>query len=383
VGSKISELIFTIMRLAFDIRGIGGDRGGKGIWTANVLETIFNSSPLNQYYLYTDKEIQNKYASLAHVHVVKVEGRGFLWHWNCYKKMVTDKIEVFLATESYIIPFLHDPKKLKVGLVVHDLVAFKSPAKHQKKATWIEHITLKKAVQTSRWIFTVSESTQNDLIERYPHYRLNEKMTVVYAGVRAEFLNQKPKTQRDEILKQHSLDSDYLLMASTLEPRKNIVGALEAYAELSVELQKKYPLVIVGKKGWYFEEIFQKVIDLKLEKKVKFLGYVSDEDLASLMQGATAFLFPSFYEGFGLPILEAMALGVPVISSHNSSLPEVGGEAVHYVDPYDAKNMTEGMTKILENPAYRKQLIDKEVIQVKQFSWKKTATRIMQSLVEK
>ena len=125
------------MKIAFDIRGVDGARGGKGIWTGNVLKSILNNDRVNEYYLYTNNDWENTYKHLPNVHVVKVWGKSFFWHWCVYHSLLSNKIDVFVATESYIIPFLHDPKKLKVALVVHDLVAFKSPAKHQRKATWI------------------------------------------------------------------------------------------------------------------------------------------------------------------------------------------------------------------------------------------------------
>ncbi len=142
------------MKIAFDIRGVDGTRGGKGIWTANVLKSILNQDRENEYYLYTNKDWESEYSFLPNVHVIRVGGKSFFWHWRFYKDLLKNKIDVLIATESYVVPFLHDPKKLNVALIVHDLVAFKSPAKHQRRATWIEKITLKRAVKKSRWIFT-------------------------------------------------------------------------------------------------------------------------------------------------------------------------------------------------------------------------------------
>lgn len=372
------------MKIAFDIRGIEGDRGGKGIWTANVLKSILNNDRENEYYLYTNKDWPNTYKHLPNVHVVNIWGggllRGVFWHWRFYRSMLSQGIDAFIATESYIVPFLHDPEKLKVGLVVHDLVAFKSPAKHQKKATWIEKITLKKAVQKSKWIFTVSQYTKKDLIERYPELRLYEKVVVVYAGVRDAFFKKRDPNRIIEAQRRYNLDPDYIMMAGTLEPRKNIVGALEAYSLISPFNQQRYRFVIVGKKGWYYKKIFQKVKDLKLVGRVKFLEYIPDEDLVTLMQGARLFLFPSFYEGFGLPILEAMANGVPVLASRVSSIPELGVDAIHYADPIDTVDIADGITQLLDNEEYCAQLVAKGYEQVKKFSWGQTAQLIINSL---
>ncbi len=370
------------MKIAFDIRGIDGERGGKGIWTANVLKSILNNDRENDYYLYTNKDWENLYSHLPNVHVVQVNGRGLFWHWRFYKSMVAKKVDVFIATESYIVPFFHDPAKLKVALVVHDLVAFKSPAKHQKKATFIEHLTLKTAARKSKWIFTVSEYTKKDLMEQYPDLSLSNKITVVYAGIRDAFLRKFDANKIIEVRRRYNLDPDYMMMAGTLEPRKNILGALEAYSLISPANQQRYRFFLAGKKGWYYKKIFKRVRELNLVSRVKFLEYIPDDDLAALMQGAKIFLFPSFYEGFGLPILEAMQCGVPVLASRVSSIPELGVDAVHYADPADPVDIADGITTLLDNPDYCQELRAKGFEQVKNFSWGKTANLIIEAIAK-
>ncbi len=368
------------MKIAFDIRGIDGARGGKGIWTANVLQSILNNDRDNEYYLYTNKDWSNKYKHLPNVHVVNVWGKGLFWHIHFYKSLIKNKIDVLMATESYIVPFLHDPEKINVGLVVHDLVAFKSPAKHQKKATFIERMTLRAAAKKSKWVFTVSEYTKKDLIERYPDFQLSTKAVVVHAGIRDVFNRDRDTNKIVEVQRRYNLDPDYIMMAGTLEPRKNYIGALEAYSMISPFNQQRYRFVIAGKKGWYYKKIFQAVKKFKLTGRVKFLEYIPDEDLATLMQGARVFLFPSFYEGFGLPVLEAMQCGVPVLASRVSSIPELGVDAVHYVDPHDSVDIADGLTQLLDGEEYRRQLREKGFQQVKNFSWGKTATMIIDTI---
>jgi len=368
------------MKIAFDIRGVDGARGGKGIWTANVLKSILNQDRENEYYLYTNREDDTEYQFLPNVNVIKISGRGFLWHWRFYKGMIKSNVDVFIATESYIVPYLHDPEKLNVALVVHDLVAFKSPAKHQKKATFIERITLKQAVKKCRWIFTVSQYTKKDLIQRYPNMSLDNKAKVVFAGVRDIFTMKMDANKIVSVQRRYNLDPDYIMMAGTLEPRKNIMGALEAYSLLSPKNQQSFRFVIVGKRGWYYKQIFQRVKDMNLMLRVKFLEYIPDDDLVTLMQGAKLFLFPSFYEGFGLPILEAMQCGVPVLASRVTSIPELGVDAIHYSDPNDVVDIADGITQLLENDEYRMRLKQRGFDQVKNFSWGKTAQIILNAI---
>lgn len=368
------------MRIAFDIRGVDGMHGGKGVWTANVLKEVLRLDREDEFFLYTRNSPKSDYSSLPNVHVVSIPGRGPLWHWRLYQALLKDKIDTLIATESYVVPFLHDPKKLKVALVVHDLVAFNSPAKHQRWATVIERLTLAKAAAKSRWIFTVSEFTKKDLVQHYPKLHLSHKIQVVHAGVRDIFAQPMDANRILGAQRRHDLGPDYLLMVGTLEPRKNILGALKAYSLISPQNQKRHPLVIIGRKGWHFEAIFKQVKALNLESRVVFLENISDDDLVPLMRGATVFLFPSFYEGFGLPVLEAMQCGVPVLASRASSIPEVGGDAAHYVDPADPLAIADGITRLLDDKHYRKQLRERGLERVKLFSWDKTAELILSAI---
>jgi glycosyltransferase involved in cell wall biosynthesis len=368
------------MKIAFDIRGLDGTHGGKGVWTANVLKSMLNQDREDEFFLYTHSDSKNEHGFLPNAHVVQIPGGGLPWQWRFHKALLHDRIDVLVATESYIAPFLHSPKKLKVALVVHDLVAFKSPAKHQRLATWVERTTLARAAQKSRWIFTVSEYTKQDLVQQFPKLRLSHKTTVVHAGVRDVFTRKMDANRIVEVQRRYNLDPDYLLMAGTLEPRKNITGALEAYHLLSPKNQQRYHLVVVGKKGWFYERIFQRVAKLGLESRVQFLEHIPDEDLAALMKGAKLFLFPSFYEGFGLPVLEALQCGIPVLTSRVSSIPEVGGDAVAYADPFSPVDMAEKITRLLEDEDLRMSLREKGIEQAKKFSWGKTASLILDSI---
>jgi glycosyltransferase involved in cell wall biosynthesis len=161
----------------------------------------------------------------------------------------------------------------------------------------------------------------------------------------------------------------------TLQPRKNLGRLLEAYALLRKRAQRgEAPgLVIAGRKGWLYDQIFQQVERLGLESKVVFPGYVPQDDLPALLSGARLFVFPSLYEGFGLPVLEAMACGTPVACSNVSSLPEVAGDAALLVDPLDVRGMAEAMNRLLQDEGLRTQLVERGYRQVRQFSWARCA----------
>jgi glycosyltransferase involved in cell wall biosynthesis len=161
----------------------------------------------------------------------------------------------------------------------------------------------------------------------------------------------------------------------TLQPRKNLGRLLEAYAIVRKQAKRDETpcLVIAGRKGWLYNQIFQHIVRLGLESKVIFPGYVPQDDLPALLSGARLFVFPSLYEGFGLPVLEAMACGTPVLCSNVSSLPEVAGEAALLVDPIDVKSMAETMNRLLQDEGLRTQLVKRGFQQVRRFSWERCA----------
>jgi glycosyltransferase involved in cell wall biosynthesis len=176
------------------------------------------------------------------------------------------------------------------------------------------------------------------------------------------------------VRERYGLPAQYLLFVGTLEPRKNLTTLLHAYALLRAEgLGDGLKLVIAGRAGWLYADIFATVKTLALEGEVIFSGFVADEDLPDLYRGARLFVFPSLYEGFGLPILEAMASGIPVITSTTASMPEVAGDAAILVDPHDPKAVAEGMARVLAGDQVRQTLIQRGLRRAQQFAWDSVA----------
>jgi glycosyltransferase involved in cell wall biosynthesis len=172
---------------------------------------------------------------------------------------------------------------------------------------------------------------------------------------------------------------DYLLYLGTLQPRKNLIRLVEAFAllqPLSVDLR----LVLAGKRGWHCDDLTARVRSLGLSGRVVFPGYVDDDDKAALISGATALVYPSLYEGFGLPVLEAMACGTPVLTSNVSSLPEVAGDAALLVNPLDVDDISAGMSRLITDADLRRSLVIEGYAQVRKFSWANAAHQVLQVL---
>ena len=268
-----------------------------------------------------------------------------------------------LFVPAHTIPLIRR-SGLKTVVTIHD-VGFQKFLEQYQRRWWrlyggrISNF----AARASTHVIAVSESTKRDLIEKLGV--APEKITVVYEGVD----HTKFKVQSSKF----KVDGEYLLFVGTVQPRKNLVRLIEAFSSLS----SRFPnldLVIAGKEGWLANEIYTAPKKLGVGDRVKFLGYVPTDKVVSLMNGAKALSFPSLYEGFGLPVLEAMACGCPVVTSNISSLPEVAGEAGILVDPYNVEDIARGISRVLELTGKERQImIERGIKHAKKFTWERAA----------
>ncbi len=238
------------------------------------------------------------------------------------------------------------------------------------------------SVKKAKKVLTISKSSKFDIIKEYKIPE--EKVIVVYPGIKPSAYPRPHVCNMNTIKAKFGISKNFILFVGTLQPRKNISRLIESFSK--VLRDEKVPhdlqLVIVGKKGWLYEEILKKPKELDIEEKVKFLDFVSDDELIALYQQAICFILPSLYEGFGLPVLEAMKHGCPVITSNVSSLPEAGGDAALYVDPLDVNDISEKIRKVVNHPEIRKELKEKSKAQLAKFSWEKTAKETLKVLEE-
>ncbi len=261
---------------------------------------------------------------------------------------------------DHILPLL--PVKAKKIVTVHDLCFYKHPetfsAAKRRYKKMMTPVSLKRADR----IIADSHSTKKDIIELFsiPEDRIN----VVHIGVNKDF---KPLSGA----KDH--ERPFILFVGTLEKRKNIEGLIDAYALAVKQEGISHDLVIAGRKGWLYDGIFRKVRKERLEGRVKFIFDISQEELPGLYSAAELFVYPSFYEGFGLPVLESMACGTPVITSNVSSLPEVAGDAAVLVDPKDTSTLAVKIAGVLKDPSLRRAMSQKGLLRARQFTWDKCA----------
>lgn len=362
------------MTIGIDIRALAGQRAGKGWSVYYILKNLVlqPEAKNHRFILYAKEQPRLDFALPENFRVRIKKLPGLLWHWAVANELnFSDKVDVYFSPVSFIVPAIV-PRKCV--LLVNDLVARLFPAAHNRKATVIENLTLKPSLKKSRAIIAISESTKRDLEKYYPSTR--GKITV--APLAAEPIPRAVSwDDQRRVRDKYKLPDKFLLFVGTLEPRKNIVRLVAAYDRVKDRVGAD--LVLAGQRGWQWEEIFATIKRLKLESRVHYLDYVGGRDLPILYRLATLLVLPSLYEGFGLPVLEAMQGGCPVVTSNISSLPEVAGEAAILVNPEKIEDISRG---ILEVARRREELIAKGAVQAKKFSWSQTTERILAVLTK-
>jgi glycosyltransferase involved in cell wall biosynthesis len=358
------------MRVAYDARALSINKAGIGYYTNDILKYIIANDPTINLFLISNKEIifeKNKGVAL-------IETSGLLWKFNSNVWfqlklpliMKKNKIDLFHGTMA-VLPMLSDVPSV---VTIYDLVLEILPGSMHWK-NWLPlKILMKASADKSTRIIAISENTKKDIMKFFGIEQ--EKIKVIYPGISNNFCPCKMENDR-LILNNFNLSPGYILTVGTLEPRKNINRLLNAYKMLVSGEENIPQLVIVGGQGWLSQDINELVDTLGLREKVIFTGYVPDSDLPALYRGAEMLIYPSLYEGFGFPPLEAMACGIPVISSNISSIPEVVGDAGILVDPYSPDDMARAIAEVLRNEELRTHLKSAGITRSVLFSWDKTA----------
>ncbi|MCX7681930.1 MAG: glycosyltransferase family 4 protein [Anaerolineae bacterium] len=272
---------------------------------------------------------------------------------------------LFHATEHLLPPL----RAIPTVLTVHDLIFRHLPEYHKPLNRWYLNLTMPLYCRRATHIITISEHTRRDLIAAY--LLPPEKITVVYEAA-APCFGPVPAAQVIAARARYGLPERYLLFVGTVEPRKNLVRLLRAFEALYAEGLTE-ALVIVGRLGWLYGEFFAALERSPARKAVLRPGYVPDEHLVALYNGAQALVFPSLYEGFGLPVLEALACGTPVVASCSSSIPEIGGDAAYYFDPGNTEEMIAAIRRVLCDSALREEMRARGLLQAARFSWARAA----------
>jgi len=365
------------MKIAIDATRAVIEKAGIGRGTKELVKNLIKADKKNQYLLLFSyfrkdpakvREIQAFQAPKVKIKTYKIPGsfKEAIWGWQApWFDRLLEGADIFLAPSFFEVNL---GAKTPQIVLVHDLTTILFPKQRGEEISQRLSKRLEKACKLATKIIAISESTKRDLIRllKIPA----EKIEVIYwAPTKVKEMGQLPKGLKTK---------SYILFVGTIEPRKNLVGLFRAYGKLPPSLQQKYPLVVVGAQGWNTGETYKVLRDEKLEDKVKFLGYVDDKTLAKLYQAAAVSIYPSLYEGFGLPIVEAMSYGTPVITSDTSSMPEAAGRAGVFVDPTNPKSIARALQRVLEGEI--KVLSSDLKAQAARFSWEKAARETLRLL---
>jgi len=234
------------------------------------------------------------------------------------------------------------------------------------------------SVKKAKKVLTISQFSKDEIVKLYKIQP--EKIKVVYPGFNKDLFHGKiPLTKQNQIKRKYQISGSYLLYVGTLQPRKNLTRLIKAFSQLN---RPRLKLVIGGKRGWFYHQIFDQVKDLKIEDRVIFTGYIPDEDLPGLIKSSRAYVLPSLYEGFGMPPVEAQSVGVPVVVSKVSSLPEVVGDSGIYIDdPYSVASIKDALERVLNLPLKKRaEIISKGKENAKRFNWENTSKQILETL---
>ncbi len=346
------------------------DRVGSGMYSFQLIKHLYEIDTWNEYIIYLKEPPRIEMPKERKNWKYKTFGPEKLWtQFALPIKLYTQKIklDVFYSPGHYAPRFCPFP----TVVAPLDLAYLKFPEYFKKS----DLIQLKQwtsySVANASKIVTISESSKLDIIK---YYKVDpKKIVVTYLGYDTETF--QPVTDRNkiqEVMKKYNIAQPYILYLGTLQPRKNIVRLIQAFKLLTSDLaisKLGLKLVIVGKKGWLYDEIFAEVKKLNMEEIVVLTGYIQDEEKAAMLSGALLYTLPSLYEGFGIPIIEAMACGTPVVVSRISSLPEVVGEYGILIDPYSVPSIGEGLKLLVTDTELRERMSQQGLKWVKQFDW--------------
>lgn len=364
------------MKIGIDARMYGVGFTGIGRYTAELIGHLAEKDTQNEYVLFMRKEPFDEFVCpnqrfkkvLADFpHYSFGEQFGFN---RVLKKENLDLMHFthFNAPIFYNRPFI---------VTIHDLTLSFFPGK--KMTGFLQRMAYHKVIRSvtrkARKVIAVSNNTKKDLIETL--HVPEDKIVVIYNGVSAKFGGVEP-TPRPDLYKALGLSRPYFLYTGVWRDHKNVVGLIKAFAAFNEETGKQYELVITGQHNPTYHEVPDTVKELGVEASVHLVGLVSEENIYSLYLNALAYVFPSFYEGFGLPPLEAMQCGTPTLVSNVSAIPEICGEGNSvYFDPYNVDDMKRKMLDFIKDPTLRQKLIDRGRERVKFFSWDKMVTEVL------
>lgn len=371
------------MNIVVNTRFLLGDGlEGYGYFTREVFSRIVRSHPEHQFYFLFDRPYVPEHLFAPNVHPVIVSPPArhpLLWKfWYDVKVPLALrrlKADLFVSPDGYCSLTTKVPQ----CMVVHDLGFLHHPATYRKSHVGYYKRNLPHFVKKAASIATVSQFSKQDIINQYKIP--GEKIDVVYSAAKDVF---RPVDfeERQRVKEQYTGVREYFIYTGAIHPRKNLINLLKAFSQFKKRQKASWKLVLAGRLAWKNDEFLSLLKTYKYREDVVLTGYLPEEELVRLVGSAYALVYPSLFEGFGVPVLEAMQCGVPPLTSRGTSMEEIGGEAALYFNPEDPADMADKLMLIYKDEHLRSQLIQKGPAQVAQYSWDRTAKMMWEAMMK-
>ena len=364
------------MRIAIDAHSVGTKLGGNESYAVNLIEALAQIDEVNEYTLFvTTAEARDRF----HQRWPNFKVRSTLPHTPFIRIPLTLSAELrkhpvdVLHVQFTAPPFCPCP----VVVSIHDLSFEHLPETFHRRSRIQLRLTVRSSARRAAKVLTLSEHTRRDVIETYGIEP--SRITAIPLAAPGHFYPVEDNRELQRVRHNYGIDGKYILSVSSIQPRKNLTRLVQAYASLRDKLtETELPkLVLVGKRGWLYDDTLRALEETRLADSVILTGYVPESDLPALYSGAICFVYPSYFEGFGLPPLEAMKCGAPVIVGNQTSLPEVVGDAGLTVDPFEVRSIAEAIEKLINDSVLRRELSVKGRSRAETFNWRKTAQQTL------
>jgi glycosyltransferase involved in cell wall biosynthesis len=364
------------LRIAIDAHAVGAKLGGNESYAVNLIEALAQIDSANHYTIYiTTAEARERFqgrwpnfkvrATLPHTPLIRIP-------LTLSAELRKNPVDV-LHVQFTAPPFCPCP----VVVSIHDLSFEHLPQTFKRRSRTQLRLTVRHSARRAARIISLSEHGRRDIIETYGITA--ERVSAIPLAAPSHFAPVHDNRELQRVRHNYGIDGDYILTVGSIQPRKNLARLVQAYASLrgNKSADKLPKLVLVGKSGWLYDDTLRALKETGVADTVVLTGYVPQEDLPALYSGALCFVYPSYFEGFGLPPLEAMKCGAPVIVGNKTSLPEVVADAALTVDPFDVEAIASAMQRVIESPALREELSIKGQARAETFDWRETARKTL------
>jgi glycosyltransferase involved in cell wall biosynthesis len=364
------------MRIGFDAKRAFHNRSGLGNYSRSTIRLLSEYFPENEYFLFSEKNSNSLFPFSDKLTIINPEREisnslsGYWRSWGIYQQINSLKPDIYHGLSNEL-PLSIKKTSCKTVVTIHDLIFLRYPEYYSQIDKQIYSFKFRHACRVADKIIATSESTKHDIISFFGTNA--NKIEVVYQSCDPVFRILISESSKYEIRKKYNLPDEYILMLGTIEKRKNALSLIKAYLNENID----FPLVIAGKSTVYLDEINQFLKNKSGTDRIFFRNNIESADLPALYQSALVFAYPSVFEGFGIPIVESLYSGVPVITSTGSCFAETGGDAAQYCDPYNIGQIGETLKKVLADSDLRKSMIQRGLDHVQKFNESNVASNLL------